>query len=790
MKRVLKNILKNRFLNKKNILIFLFFLTILYFSIPLPNPLFPPDYSTVVLDEEGKILRVFLNSNQQWCLPPSPNLIVPQKLKKAVLCFEDNHFYHHPGVNPFSLLRALYQNISSGDIISGASTITMQVARLMKPKKRTYFNKIMEILQAVKIELNYSKEKILQLYLNHAPYGENIIGYQAASLRYFRKMPDQLTWAEAATLAVLPNKPGLISPLTNRQQLRAKRDHMLKKLLDKSIITEEDYRLALLEEVPDISKPFPMFAPHLAQFLKDREQEKCGIIRTTIKREIQQHTEELVKRQLDYLNRLGIHNGATLVVETKSGKVRAYVGSQDFFDEASQGQVDGVRAPRSSGSLLKPFLYALSMDEGIILPQTMIKDVPTFYGAFSPNNANEKFNGMVSAKEALVRSLNVPGVRLLYTYGLYQFYSFLKSAEITTLFRTADDYGLPLIIGGAEVTLWDMAVLFRGLANGGKFRRLQILKDSEGLEGNSTSISLISPGACYLTLNMLRELRRPGSEYYWQQYQNQWPLAWKTGTSYGQRDAWAVGVSPQWTIAVWIGNFDGEGNANLAGASCAGPLLFDIFNSLPKDPKQSWFEKPVEDLTYLELCLDTGFLAGDHCEKRIFVEAPQHMKPLKICPYHQSIYVNKNETYQVCSLCWQPGDYKRIRCLIYPPDVIQYLRGRGQIISSVPPHNADCLGQSETIPLQILYPQNNARLWIPRDFDGDWQKITMRVAHRERSRLLFWYLDDRFIGKSKDRHVKAAELTRGWHTLEVVDEVGNRDRKRFYVNMINKKKIN
>jgi penicillin-binding protein 1C len=710
-------------------------------------------------------------------------LDVPEKFKEAVLCLEDSHFYHHPGVNPFSLLRALYQNISSGQTVSGASTITMQVARLMQPKKRTYLNKALEILQALKIELLYSKNEILRLYLNHAPYGQNIVGYQAASLRYFQKMPEQLTWAEAATLAVLPNAPGLISPHTNPQLLRAKRDSLLGKLLAKGNIDQDTYRLALQEEVPKASKPFPMLAPHLAQFLKTREAKKTAIIRTNIKKEIQQRVENLVREHSIYLNRLGIHNAAALVAETQTGKVRAYVGSQNFFDESSQGQVDGVRAPRSSGSLLKPFLYALSIDEGIILPQTLLNDTPTFYGAFSPSNADEKFSGMVTAKEALVRSLNVPGVRLLYTYGLYRFYSFLKSAGLTTLFRTADDYGLPLIIGGAETTVWDMAVLFRGLASGGQFRPLQILKISENSDRRDAFPSLISPGACYLTLNMLRELERPGAEYYWQQYQNQYPLAWKTGTSYGQRDAWAVGVSPQWVIAVWTGNFNGEGNANLAGSSCAGPLLFDIFNSLPKDPQKIWFEKPFKDLTLQEICQDTGFLAGEHCERRITVEVPASMKTLKICPYHHTIHVNNDQTYQVCSLCWQPGNHRKISCLNFPPDVVQYLRTRGQVISSIPPHNPSCPAQSESSPLQILYPPKNSRLWVPRDFNGRLQKVILRAAHREKSRILYWYLDNRFLGSSIDKHTKAVELRKGWHILEVIDEVGNRYRQRFYAGL-------
>jgi penicillin-binding protein 1C len=783
LKKALIDFFKKRFLRKKNILIVLALIIVLFLSVPLPNPLFPLDYSTVVLDEDGKILRTFLNSDEQWSLPPLQDFEVPEKLKKAVLCFEDRHFYRHPGVNIFSLFRALYQNISSGRVVSGASTITMQVARLMHPKKRTCFNKALEILQALKIELRYSKEEILRLYLNHAPYGENLIGCQAASLGYFQKMPEQLTWAEAATLAVLPNSPALVSPRTNSQQLRVKRDRLLRKLMKEGTIDKDACQLALLEDVPGTSRPFGMSAPHLAQSLKNQNEEESTIIQTTIKNDIQQRTEDLVRDHFTYLNPLGIRNGAALIAETQSGKVRAYVGSQDFYDEASQGQVDGVRAPRSSGSLLKPFLYALSIDEGIILPETLVKDIPSFYGTFSPNNANEKFSGMVTAKEALVCSLNVPAVRLLYTYGLHRFYHFLKAAGLRTLFRTADDYGLPLIIGGAEVTLWDMAALFRALGDSGQFRPLQILKNSEKEEESDTPLFLISPGACYLTLNMLRELKRPGAEYYWHQYQNQWPLAWKTGTSYGQRDGWAVGVSPQWVVAVWIGNFDGEGNANLSGASCAGPLLFDIFNSLPKNPQKSWFKKPLMDLAPVEVCQDTGFLAGEHCEKKIAVEAPLHMKPLEICPYHQSIYVNEEQTHQVCSLCWQPGHYKRISVLVYPPDVVQYLRGRGQVISAIPVHNPECPAQAESLPLQILYPQQDSKLWIPRDFDGNLQKVTMRVAHRERNRILYWYLNDHYLGSSSDQHLKAVALTKGWHVLEVVDELGNRDRKAFYAGM-------
>ena len=761
--------------------VFLLFAGALYVSIPVPDPLFDPDYSTVVLDEQDRILRIFLNGDEQWCFPHQANADVPHALEQAVLSFEDRRFYRHPGVDPLALLRAVYQNIRAGEVVSGASTLTMQVVRMTSPKRRTYINKALEMLQALKIELHYDKKQILNLYLDHAPYGGNIVGYRTAAHRYFGKSPERLTWGEAATLAVLPNAPGLISPLANPEKLRLRRDRLLSRLLNEGMIDDETLGLARMEGVPDGTRPLPMDAPHLARRLESRH--RNTYIRTTLQRAIQKQSEELVERHAAFMRRLGVRNGAALVAETRTGKVRAYVGSQEFFDARNQGQVDGVVAARSSGSLLKPFLFALGIDEGLLLPQTRIRDLPTPYGAFSPGNADGTFGGLVAAKEALVRSLNVPAVRLLDAYGTVPFYRFLKSAGLTTLFRSPGDYGLPMILGGVEVSLWDMALCYRALANGGRFSPLKVLARTPHAEGPA----LISPGACYLTLNMLRDLKRPGVEYYWEQYQNQWPIAWKTGTSYGKRDAWAVGVSPEWTVAVWIGNFGGRGNANLTGASAAAPLLFDLFNMLPKQHEHAWIEAPVADLSPVQLCADTGFRAGPHCERPVSVDAPLHMKPLRICPYHRTFQVALDGGHRVCSLCWEPKDHRPVRQLVFPADVVQYLRKRGHVPGMVPPHKPDCPAGTEPYPLKITYPQQNARLWLPRDFGGAWQKIAMRVAHRERNRILYWYLDDRYLGSSRGRHVKAAELSRGWHTLDVVDEIGNRDRKRFFVDLKRKK---
>ncbi|MDE2810841.1 MAG: penicillin-binding protein 1C [Gemmatimonadota bacterium] len=748
----------------------------LYFLTPLPRPLFAPDYSTLIVDHDGQLLRAFLSHGQQWCFPPDTSLAVPAKLRTAVLHFEDRRFYRHLGVDPLALGRALYQSATAGTVKSGASTITMQVARLMRPKERTYVNKTLETLLALKIELYYAKDQILRLYLDHAPYGGNIVGYQAAAHKYFRKPPDELTWSEAATLAVLPNAPGLVSPTADPQRLVQKRNRLLADLQNSGYFDAETLRLALAEPVPTRAFPYPVWAPHLSRSLKRDRQGR--LIKTTIDANLQRELESLVGRHLRYLDHQGIGNGAALLVETGSGKVRAYVGSRDFFDPVHQGQVDGVIAPRSSGSLLKPFLYALSMDAGLILPQTLVKDVPTFYSGFSPRNADERYDGLVRAEEALVRSLNVPAVRLLRRYGLFNFYRFLQDAGVSTLVRPADDYGLPLILGGAEVTLWDMARLFRGLARGGQIEPLRYLQEQTEL---APSVPLISPSAAYLVLEALRNVRRPGVEYYWHQYQDQWPLAWKTGTSYGQRDAWALGVSPAWTIAVWVGNFSGEGNPALSGARAAGPLLFDIFHRVPKDLDQAWFPRPDADLTTATLCLDSGQPASPHCPQPTQALTPRHRRPMPRCPYHRSIVLNGAGTHQVCSLCWKPDDHRLAQQMVYPTDVVQYLRERGQVLHDPPPHKADCPVQPEAKPLQVLYPTPEARLQVGRDFDGKQQPIVLRAAHSDRERALFWYVNHRFLGRTVNQHRLAVSLEPGAHALEIVDAHGFRDRTRFYV---------
>jgi penicillin-binding protein 1C len=782
LQSLLAKIKQVKFLRKRKwqITTILLLIFTVYIAIPLPSKLFPDDYSQMIVDSNGEILRVFLNRKQQWCFPDDNNVKIPDKLKTAVINYEDEYFRWHPGVNPVSVIRAAIQNVKSKRVVSGASTLTMQLARMIEGNERTFTNKVKEMFLAIKLEVYYSKDNILRLYLNHAPYGGNIRGYRAASLRYFRKNPEELSWAQAASLAVLPNAPGNVSPAVNKDILRKKRNQLLKKLLINGEIDESTYKLAIDEPLPRRVYPFRITAHHLTRKIHTKYARE-NIVHTTLDLKIQRHLEFLCRHHTASLRRQGISNSAVLLLDTETSAIKAYVGSADFFDTNSQGQVDGVIAPRSSGSVLKPFLYALAMDEGMILPNTLIKDVPSYYEAFSPKNADKKYNGIVHAQDALVRSLNIPAVRLLNMYGVYSFYAFLKDAGVSTLFRTADDYGLPLILGGAEVTVTDMAMLYQGLGNGGVFTKPYFLKkDSTNI--NQSTNRLISKGACYLTLNMLKELKRPGAEYYWQQYSSQKPVAWKTGTSYGHKDAWAVGVTPKWTIAVWAGNFDGEGNPNISGASSAGTLLFDIINYLDADPDRLWFPYDEYDFKRVKVCKETGFIAGEYCDNTEEVWAPSDMNSMRLCPYHKNIYLDATGKHQVCSYCWDDNHISK-HYLIYPADVNYELKKRGHIPEVIPTHNRDCNIVATGNPMHIIYPRDSAKVWIPRDFNGDFQRLVVKVAHNNPEKRLFWYLDDVYLGVTTDKSRYAVSVNKGWHDIIVKDEDGYTEQVRFFVNV-------
>ena len=716
--------------------------------------IFEDRYSVSVLDNSGKIMGVYLNKDEQWHLKSIDK--IPEKLKTAVIIFEDKNFYFHNGVDFSAVIRAVKDNIFEKRR-TGASTITMQAVKMAQPKERSYFNKYLEIVHAFKLEKYYKKDEILKMYLNNAPYGGNVVGYKTASYMYFRKNPKELTWSEAALLAVLPNSPGLMNVEKNREKLIEKRNFLLKKLYEKNFINEKQYRISLKESIPKKKYSFPALAPHLARRLVNENKDK-KIIKSTIDSEIQKKTEKAVKDYSEFLKLSGINNTAVLIINNKNYEVTAYAGSQDFYDFENNGQVDGITAKRSPGSLLKPFLYAKVIDEGIAAPQSKIPDVPLYFSNFSPQNANKKYYGMVEMRDALIKSLNIPFVELLKDYGEDKFFYFLKDI-LNFEDKNPERYGLSLILGTKEFTMEEIGILYSGLANYGNFRNLKYTEESieEGRQ-------LLTRGASYLTLTTMKELERPGMEKF---YRKKNPVSWKTGTSHGRKDGWAAGITPEWTVIVWTGNFTGEGNPNLTGIYSGGNLLFNILKILPKTEKE--FVIP-SDLEKIKVDSETGYrLKYDISYKEIFY--PKDAKPLKISPYYKKIFVNKNgEEIDSRDESFSEREEKYI--LIYPLEVVNYFVRENLDVSNI------FSEKTAKKTIKFIYPKNNLKIIVPKDFDGE-KSLIVKIANIKNQEL-YWYVNKKYIGKNREKE-RSFNFKKGRYEIIVVSENGETAKINFQV---------
>ncbi len=713
-------------------------------------------YSTSILDTNGKLMDVFLNEDEQWQLKVEGD--VPDNLREAVLACEDKNFYTHHGVDILAIGRAFKNNLL-GRKRSGASTITMQVAKLAIPKKRTYFNKFVEIIHSLKIETALDKEAILKLYLNNAPYGGNIVGYGTAARMYFQKDPNNLSWAECALLAVLPNSPGAMNVEKNRERLINKRNNLLDKLYAKGRLTEQQLELSKREPLPNERYSFERAAPHLARRLYNRSTDK--VIRTTIDYNLQKRMQEIVRSYVDFTHSEGITNAAMLVVENRTRNVKAYIGSQEFMDMENEGQVDGVIARRSPGSILKPFLYALSIDEGLIAPESLVQDVPMFFANFNPQNANKKYTGMIEARQALISSLNIPFVHLLDQYGEDKFYYFLK--DMLEFDENAPErYGLSLILGTREFTVEEIATLYSGLANYGNFTKLHYTLNDD----KSRTKTMFSKGASYLTLDTLKELVRPGINnlYRWKD-----PISWKTGTSFGKRDAWACGMTPDYTVIVWVGNFSGKSNDNLSGVISGGRLLFNVFQELDNSNKH--FEEPYYELENIEVDSITGYRIDLDGVETKTIKYPRNAKPLKMSPFYKKIYVDENDV-EVDSRDPNFANSHEKVILNYPLEVVNYFIRENRDISEIY-HTT-----SKEKSLKILYPTPNLKILLPKDLDKE-QKLVVKIANLK-NQDIYWYLDKEFIGMDKTFE-KEISLGVGNHTLTIMAEDGEIAKTNFSI---------
>lgn len=759
-----------------------------YFS--LPKILFLDPYSTVLEDREGKLLGAAIAGDGQWRFPEGKE--VPTKFKEAIILFEDKRFFNHPGFDVLSLVRATQQNINSRKIISGGSTLSMQVIRLArKNQSRTFFEKIIEIVVSTRLELRYSKNEILSLYAAHAPFGGNVVGLDAACWRYFGRDASQLTWADAALLAVLPNNPSLIHFGKNRDRLKSKRDRLLVRLLSDGKMDSISFELAKEEPIPENPLALPKEAPHLLSRIS-KEGFSQQRVRSTIEEVVQDRVNDIVDQHHQSLKGNQVFNAAAIVLEVRTGKVLAYVGNTNSGREHSE-QVDVIMARRSTGSILKPFLYAAMLDEGKLLPGMLVPDVPTTINGFSPKNFSKQYDGAVAADQALIRSLNVPAVYELKEYRYEKFYELLKQIGITTLNQPADHYGLSLILGGAEGTLWDITGAYASMArtlnnyfeSPGKNRYARkdfhapvyLVSDSLTNELNEET-SWLSAASLFLTLDVLKEVYRPGEETGWRNFYSSKKIAWKTGTSHGLRDAWAVGVNGDYAVGVWVGNADGEGRPGLTGTESAAPILFDIFSQLPGN---AWFQKPLPELESIVVCVQSGMRATELCEKTAEILVTRAALEAPPCRYHQKIHISKDGKYRVHSDCEPIGLMQSVSWFVLPPVQEYFFKSKKLSYKALPSFRKDCENPSSLASMDLIYPKLNARIFIPRQLDGQLGSALFEVAHHNSQVTIFWHMDGNYLGSTKGIHRLSIAPQPGGHLLTLIDEYGELLERSFFV---------
>lgn len=738
----------------------------------LPRPLFSVPYSTVLMQGEIPV-AVSPAADGQVRFPTGA--AVPPKLAACVVAYEDRRFYHHIGIDPLGMLRAARTNLKAGRIRQGGSTLTMQVARLAGGRRgRNIFRKLLELAQALRLEAGYSKEEILALWADHAPFGGNTAGLQAASWRYFGQPPERLTWAECATLAVLPNAPGLMHPGRGRTQLRERRNRLLAHLAAEGKLNEAELAAAQAEPLPEKPLPLPNQAPHLlaAQRLAHPQ---GGLYRLTLNTEAENAVQAALGQHQPALAALGVGNAACLVADLRTGRVLAYKSFASGYP-ASAPFVDAVQAPRSYGSLLKPFLYAHALDAGKLAPQAWLEDVPKLFGRFAPRNFYNQYDGVVPASRALARSLNLPYVNLLERYGQRRFCGQMKAVGLRHLYRPADDYGLALILGSGEATLWQMGRLYTlaGQRTLGLPPRFGVWEDSLGVRAEAKPLP--SPAALFTAFEALSDAARPDLDPYWQQVLYRLPIAWKTGTSQGLRDAWAIGCTRRYMVAVWCGNADGEGRMGLTGIHVAAPILFEIAARLEEGSREATgapFPPPPLGWTSVRICPVSGWRAGPFCPPaEATTRVPAGVEQSPVCPYHRQVYVDAEGTGRVEAPCYPLPRARAVSELYLPPLQDYYARKR-TALPGVMPWRAGCGPQVPT-QIHIQTPGPGQLLTLAPTEDGSNPTLVLTANSSQPQATLHWHLDGRALGHTNgtSRQSMPARLGPGVHHLVVVASDG------------------
>ncbi|MCS6934076.1 MAG: penicillin-binding protein 1C [Chitinophagales bacterium] len=714
---------------------FLIFLS-LNVIFPLPPP---PEYSTIILDHSGDMVHAFLTTDEKWRFKTELHEVSPL-LRKTILHKEDKYFYYHPGVNPVSVLRALVMNALRGKRTSGASTITMQVARLLEPRRRTYVSKIIEMFRAFQLEWKYTKDEILQLYLNKIPYSGNIEGVKSASWLYFNKNPDHLSLAEITALSIIPNRPTSLKPGERNDLITEERNRWLLRfekdgLFDKTVIAD-----ALAEPLTVSRKPAPRYAPHFSY--RVRNLYKKDIIQTYLQLQTQQKIEKLVSDYVTPLRALNIHHAAVVVIDNRTHGVVAYVGSADFFDQTDGGQVNGAAAVRQPGSTLKPLIYGLCMDAGLLTPKQVITDVPININGYAPENFDSKYNGYVTVEFALENSLNIPAVKSLHALGKDVMIEKLIACGFGQIKARKEHLGLSLALGGCGATLEELTALYSVLANEGRYLPIRFAKTTDTSSGY---LQILSHSAAFMITEILAKTTRPDMPASWMSSAHTPRIAWKTGTSYGRRDAWSIGYNRNYTVGVWVGNFSGEGVPELTGASIATPLLFKIFNTIDYNSTAKWYEMPRECGIRL-VCSATGMPPNEFCHATVMDYFLPLVSPNTICTHEISVAVSADEKISYCKNCLPPAGYKE---KLYPnilPEMQRYYDENHIAYVRIPPHNPDCEIISQNQAPQIVFPVNGTEYLISKNNP---EPLQLKCNTPSDVHEVYWYINDRLLQKSK-----------------------------------------
>ena len=723
----------------------------------IPVPKFDKPYSTVLTARNGELLGAKIADDGQWRFPATNSY--SQKYVDCLLEYEDRWFYYHPGFNPVSFVKALIDNIKAGEVVRGGSTLSMQVVRLSRDNPpRTYGEKLLEVVLAMRLELRYSKKEILDLYAANAPFGGNVVGIDAAAWRYFHTTPDNLSWAEAATLAVLPNAPSLIHPGRSRERLKEKRDDLLQRMVPK--ISEEDVELAMMEDIPERPFEIPMLAYH---YLAEKDRLHHGEhIGSTIDASLQQSVIDIMRRHHELNVQNSIDNAAVYVVDYLNDEVIAYVGNNWDADDARM--VDMIQAQRSTGSILKPFLFAAMLDEGTLLPQMVIPDIPMSLSGFTPKNYSGEYWGAVTADKALQNSLNAPFVHLLKEYGQQRFHTLLKQLGLRGIVFDAEHYGLSLIVGGAESSLYDITNAY---ARMGRKLASHVNEHYDVVVDDDTSP--FSAEAIAETFHVMLGLTRPVSQAGWGGFASSRKVAWKTGTSYGFKDAWAIGLTDRYVVGVWVGNADGEGRPGLTGVGAAAPLMFDVIGKLNDDYT---YPANTSGSIEIEVCAESGYPKSEYCQHTKTIRAVDVENQTGICPYHKKVFLDESHQYRVKPDCYDVDQKNYEVFYVLPPVMEWFYKKHSPLFRPLPALYPGCGMAHPDDVMAFVYPKDDARITIPIGIRGDRQQVVFEIAHRNPQKTIFWTLNDKFLGKTRLNHQMPIDVERGTYTLRCVDEDG------------------